>query len=172
MGLFSRLLGHRRAGPAKPASAREPAPPSRHAGGAAFDATLIAMLKGHHHELLRTCSAIQTATTEHRFNDIENLLKHLKQTFQRHVAMENARFYAYVHPRVSHDKAADELIAAMRKESNEAGFELLKVVDVYTAYPPTYLTEAQFRYEFDQAAALLVKHMEKVQVRLYPLYRP
>lgn len=168
MGLFSRLLGNRSVTPAEPQSAA----PSAHPARATYDATLITTLRDEHRELLRTCSAIQAATTEHRFDDIQQLLSHLKQAFQRHVATENARFYAYVHPRVAHDRAADTLIGSTRQELTEAGFELLKVIDAYLAYPPTYLTEAQFRYEFDQAAALLVKRVEKMEAQLYPLYQP
>lgn len=171
MGLFSRLMGNRGASPAEPEPAARPAQAYPHPAGVAYDATLIATLKDQHRELLRTCTAIQTATSEHRFGDIEHLLSHLKQAFQHHVAMENARFYAYVHPRAAHDETTDALLNTVRQKSNEAGFELLKVVDAYIAYPPTYLTEARFRYEFDEAAALLVKRVQTVEARLYPLYQ-
>lgn len=173
MGLFSRLFGNGDAGPEGPEPVAEPAQPdARPAAGIAYDAKLIATLKHGHGELLRICSAIQTATSEHRFNDIEHLLAHLKQTFQLQVTTENTRFYAYVNQRVAHDKEAAARLAEARREMAEAGFELLKVADAYIAYPPTYLTETRFKYEFDAAAALLRQRVEKAENQLYPLYLP
>lgn len=174
MGLFSRLLGRRDAAPPESDTAPEPEPgqPAAPPGPVAYDTGLIAVLENGHRELLRICAAVQTAAAEYRYNDIQHLLTHFKLAFQAHVAMENARFYAYLQPRIAHSKEAVDLIAAIRREMNEIGDEVLKVVDAYIAYPPTHLNEAQFKYDFEQMTALLSSRVEKLETRLYPLYRP
>lgn len=172
MRLFSRLLGRRNAEPPESPAAAEPEQPATRAGRVAYDADLIAALENGHRELLRICSAVQTAAAESRYNDVQHLLTHFKLAFQAHVGMENARFYAYLQPRIAHNAEAADLIAEVLRRMNEIGYEVLKVVDAYIAYPPTHLTEVQFKYDFEHMATLLASRVEKLETRLYPLYRP
>jgi Hemerythrin HHE cation binding domain len=172
MGLFSRLLGRRDAEAPESAAAAEQGQLAPHADPVAYDAGLIAALENGHRELLRICSAVQSAADEYRYNDIQHLLTHFKLAFQAHVAMENAHFYAYLQPRIARNREAVDLIAEVRRDMNEIGYEVLKVVDAYIAYPPTHLTEVQFKYDFEHMAALLASRVEELETRLYPLYRP
>lgn len=54
---------------------------------------------------------------------------------------------------------------------NELAFEILKLVDRYIAYPPSHLNEAQFKYDLEQAGALLARRIKESETQLYPQYR-
>jgi hypothetical protein len=170
MGLFSRLRGNHEDDKADAAAAN--APPSRSMGSAPYDPGLIPTLTGDHRELQRTLVAIKTAAGESRFGDIAHLLAHFRQIFQTHIAAENGRFYPHLLQRVARDREAAELIGQARRELNDLGFQVLKFVDAYTAVPPTHLTEQQFKYELEEATARLAQRVQKVEARLYALYRP
>ncbi len=171
MGLFSRLLGHHGDAQPQPDQAGEHGLAHRQAP-AAYDPGLIARLTDDNRELLRTCKAAQAAAADGRFDDIAHLLAHLRHTFHAQAAAEHARLYPYLQQRVARDPEAVALIAGARREMDELGFEVMKVVDAYLAYPPTHLNEAPFRYDLEQAGASLARRVQKVEAQLYSLYHP
>jgi hypothetical protein len=172
VGLFSRF----RANPTSDSSGENTQPEGTQRVGKAahmaYDPALTGRLRDGQRELLRTYAAVRAAAGEHRFHDIGRLLAHFKQTFQTHVATENMRFYAYVQQRVARDKEAYAVIADARREMNALDFGVLKVVDAYIAYPPTYLTETQFKFDLEQAGAQLAQRIDQAEKTLYPLYGP
>jgi hypothetical protein len=165
MGLFSFLFGSS----AKEVEvSKETAPHT----GISYDASLIYKLKEDHQELVRLFTAIKSAATGDRFEEIPGILSEFKLALQTHLAVENVRFYVYVQQHYANDVDTSNFITGLRSEMNGIARAVMKFTEKHAADHLTHSTVGIFITELDEIGAVLVKRVQLEESRLYSLYHP
>ncbi len=171
MRFFSRLGSTEETDlPARPAPYR----PSANwvSEGVTYDPALLDTLKQEHQELGRLYASLKAAAQESRFQQISRLLFGFKLVLQKHIMLENVRFYVYLEQNAEPGSEILRVISELRREMDGIARMVVKFVNTYTVHAPTAGTVDRFIAELDEIGNVLFARVEMEEEHVYPVYQP
>jgi roadblock/LC7 domain-containing protein len=138
-----------------------------------YDPKLIATLRKEHAHLEKTFERIKTAAQSGNFNEVRQLLVHLKSALQAHILTENVRLYSYIGNLSREDPEQARRMYAFRTEMNTIAREVVAFVKRYQKCDFSSRREREmFASDYKVVGARLEQRLTREENDLYPLYRP
>ncbi len=173
MGLFDFLFGRKKAASPQPeASASAPQRGVAAQLAVPFDPQFIARLEGEHRTLVTLFVAVQTANEAADFGAVKRALQEFQMALNMHLAVENARFYAYLRRKLSKDSPEMATMNAFFDEMQEIGKVVTQFLRHYTLAEFTAEIQSAFSRELEAIGAALASRIEREEQTLYKLYLP
>lgn len=171
MGFFSRLIGSEETDFPATAVLRRPSA-DWVANGVTYDPGLVDKLKQEHQELVRLYTAIKDAAAEGRFQQISRLLFGLKLVLQKHIMLENVKFYVYLEQNCEPDSETHRLVSELRRDMDGIARVVVKFVNTHTVHVPTHGTVDRFTAELEQVGHVLFSRVQMEEEHVYAIYQP
>ncbi len=172
MGFFSRLISSEEETdfPARPEPRRLSA--DWVADGVTYDPGLVDKLKQEHQELARLYAALKAAAEEGHFQQISRLLFGLKLVLQKHIMLENVKFYVYLEQNCEPNSDTHRLVSELRRDMDGIVRTVVKFVNTHTVHVPTFGTVDRFIAELEQVGQVLFSRVQMEEEHLYAIYQP
>ncbi len=171
MGLFDLLFGKKKAAP--PQAERTNAAPKKDVPtqpSAQFDPQFIARLEEEHRGLVALFVAIKNANEAGDFPAVKKGLQDFQMALNMHLAVENARFYAYLRRMLDGNSPEIRTMNAFFDEMQEIGKVVTQFLRKYTLADFTAETRAAFSPELEAIGAALAGRIDREEQTLYRLY--
>ncbi len=140
------------------------------ADGVIYEPGLVDQLKQDHQELARLYAAIKTAAAEGHFQHISRLLFGLKLVLQKHIMLENVKFYVYLEQNC--DSETNRLVSELRREMEGVARLVVKFVNTHIVHVPTSGTVDRFQAELKEVGDVLFSRVHREEDELYTAYQP
>ena len=132
---------------------------------------LIPSLKGDHQDLLNRYVEIGTLVEQTKYHQAVEKINDFKEEFNRHLAQENVKFYAYCEQNFAESSHEYNTIKSYRKEMNLIAYSVIKFLKNWSAVQPLDAISAdEFLEEYHEIASALARRIEDEERELYSLY--
>lgn len=156
-------------------------PPQRRAAGnnqlfkpadpsTGYDPHLADRIRLEHAELLAVFRRLLDAAASARLEQVTQDLVLFRQTFARHLEIENVKFYAYMDRRLADSPREQQALHARRREANHIARTVADFIHIWVTVAPTDLTLPAFAEQLKVIGTQLVQRIEMEEGVLLPMY--
>lgn len=168
MGLFDFLLGKKNVAAAQ--AEKTDGAPMR--PGVQFDPHFIPQLVEDHRSLVALFVAVKKANEAGDFPAVQKALQEFQMALNMHLAVENAKFYAYLRRTLHENSPEMRIMNDFFDEMQEIGKVVTRFLRQYTLADFTAQIQAAFSQELDAIGAALSSRIDREEQTLYKLYAP
>lgn len=173
MGLFDSLFGKSKTTEPKPQYTSTPAAPNIGDDmSLPYDPDLIPRMVDEHRALLTLFGGVERAHKSADFDAVKTALQKFQLSLNLHLAMENARFYAYLRRHLRTNSEEHRTMADFWDEMQEIGKVVTQFLRKYNYADFTPDMQSSFSMELQQIGTALAARIKREEESLYNLYRP
>jgi regulator of sigma D len=170
MGLFDFLLGKKNVGKEVATQAPEKGSAPQKAAPVQFDPAFIPALVEEHRSLVALFVAVKRASEAGDAAAVRKSLQEFQMALNMHLAVENARFYAYLRRKLNNNSPEMQTMNAFFDEMQEIGKVVTQFLRTYTLADFTAEIHAAFSRDLEAIGTALVSRIEREEQTLYKLY--
>lgn len=151
----------------------QPQAPAKPAAPAVeFDPAFITTLKDEHEALVQRFVGVKNAYLAHDFARVKEGLQEFQTALNLHLAVENAKFYAYLRRHLPPGSAELQTMNSFFDEMQEIGKVVTQFLRKYISADYTAEVQAAFGQELEGIGAALLSRISREEKTLYTLYAP
>lgn len=139
-------------------------------GSHGYDPLLVTQIKQEHAELLQLFRRLLDAAQQAQLQQVTQDLVEFRQSFIRHLRIENVKFYAYLEQRLSNSPQEQRSLHLRRREANQMAKTVADFIHIWVTVPPTDLTLPAFAEQLKRIGTQLVQRIELEENVLLPMY--
>ena len=158
--------------PSQPAGAAVPATGQKFAKGTEirYDTQLVERLQGDHKSLLQIYADIINGAEKRNYKVIMDRLAKFRIVLTEHLLTENVKLYVYLDNELADDEMNSELIRSFRREMDEIGKTVMRMLRKYSQAGVDDLNVEEFAADFGTLGEVLGDRIQREESTLYLLY--
>lgn len=135
-----------------------------------YDSHLVDRLQGDHKTLLQIYTDIINGAEKRNYKVIMDRLAKFRIVLTEHLLTENVKLYVYLDNELADDEMNSELIRSFRREMDEIGKTVMRMLRKYGQSGVNDLNVEEFTADFGTLGEVLGDRIQREESTLYLLY--